>query len=95
MIKPAWSIICSKSVIDSESNNSTIFNVFEQLTIKLQQVQLDEPGIKIDLVFEIIAAWIRDNKDVPEKGVQRITVVRPDGNTEKSIEMPINYQMLS
>ena len=38
-IEHIWSIICSKSIIDQESNNLSLLNVIEQLTVDAKKIE--------------------------------------------------------
>ncbi|MCE9643268.1 MAG: hypothetical protein K8Q97_03010 [Candidatus Andersenbacteria bacterium] len=58
MIKHIWSVLCQKSVIDSDTNNITLFDILERIDIeiKIENPQLPEPErINIPINFEIVS----------------------------------------
>ncbi len=50
-----WSIICSNSVIDQETNNLSLFNVIEQITIQLNNNVEMNGAVMIPVPFEVIS----------------------------------------
>ena len=88
MIDHIWSIICSGSSIDSESNNVTIYNILEQLSINTPP---KEDGI-IRISFEIISLWARKISDKPVQGQELIQLKDPNDNILGSIEVNIDLQ---
>ena len=77
MIEHIWSVLCSRSVIDSETNNVSIQDVVEQITINA------EPAKNGFLPFplELITLWGRKKVDEPTKGTERVSFVTPSGKS--------------
>jgi hypothetical protein len=74
MIHHVWTVVCSRAVIDRDSNNVSLQNVVEQLTISR------EPGpVAIPVSLDIMTLWARADPDVPTKGRARTTFLSPSG----------------
>jgi hypothetical protein len=63
MIRHVWSVLCRRSIVDSESNNISLSDVLEQIEIK--------PAVKqkkyvVPLEFEITSLWMKtgDKKQI-------------------------------
>lgn len=81
MIDHIWSVLCSRSTIDTESNNVSLFNVIEQIN----PVGLPE-GARglLPMEVEIVSLWVRD--DVPGRGFTRVVIETPSSSVEPSAE---------
>jgi hypothetical protein len=86
MIRHIWTVACSRGVVDKASNNVSLQNVLEQLTI------IGEPShdLKLRLELAIVSFWIRSNMEQPAFGRVRVTFVSPSGEDLASIESEIN-----
>ena len=86
MLEHIWSVLCSRSVIDSETNNVSIQDVVEQITIN------DKPTENGFLPFsmELITLWGREDNSKPSKGYERIIFTTPSGKTEVISEAEID-----
>lgn len=85
MIEHIWSILCSRSVIDAETNNVSIQDVIEQIIISAKP--MDNGFLPIQL--ELITLWGREANDAI-KGVERVTFISPSGKTEVVSEAEID-----
>jgi hypothetical protein len=82
-----WSILCAGSSLDKESNNLTLYNVIEQLTISRPKTVAENTPIQLPLYMELITTW---KKIFPEDFVEseiKIDIVAPNGK----ILSEINY----
>jgi hypothetical protein len=86
MIEHIWSVLCSRSVIDSETNNVSIQDVVEQITVNAEPA---ENGF-LPFTFEIIPLWGRKDSDNPSKGMERVTFITPSGKSEVVSETEID-----
>jgi hypothetical protein len=77
MIEHIWSVLCSRSVIDSETNNVSIQDVVEQITINAEPA---ENGF-LPFPLELITLWGRKKVDEPTKGTERVSFVTPSGKS--------------
>src|SRR3990172_3519864 len=75
MIEHIWSVLCSRSVIDSETNNVSIQDVIEQITINAEPT---EDGF-LPFPLELITLWGRKEIDRPARGIERVSFVTPSG----------------
>lgn len=82
MIEHIWSVACTRALIDKDSNNVTLSEVLEQLTVEAAIPRSDFPGGEpvLPIEFEIVSFWIRTNPETPAKGVARILIQPPGGS---------------
>jgi len=86
MIRHVWTVLCSRALIDRDSNNMSIHNVLEQLNIVAQP----QPDLALNLHFEIISLWVRERADTPAHGLSRVTLIDPGGATTPVSELKID-----
>jgi len=86
MIEHIWSILCSRAVIDSETNNVSIQNVIEQIIIKAEPA---ENGF-LPIELELITLWGRKELNETAEGVERVTFITPSGKSEVISEAEID-----
>lgn len=86
MIEHVWTVVCSKAVIDRETNNVSLQNVLEQLHIK------GEPKSEglVPMPFDVISLWSRSDDNEPYEGPMRMTFVSPSGKKLITTEGRIN-----
>jgi hypothetical protein len=73
MIDHVWTVVCSHSVTDRDTNNVSIFNVIEQISI----IGEPKPQGVAPVRFEIVTLWARSDDDKPARGRSRITFMSP------------------
>lgn len=87
MIDHIWTVVCSRVVVDRESNNVSIQNVLEQLNIMGEP----KPDGMLPINVEIVSLWVRSDLDVPGRGRSRLTFLFPSGKRiEVSGELNVN-----
>jgi hypothetical protein len=91
MIKHVWSVLCKESVIQQD-NVLSIRDILESLTIEVKPLVSDAKLGQIypfnaALEFEI-CSYLEKTSLEKESGVIRLTIIRPDGKTEKEFENP-------
>ncbi|MBM3151373.1 MAG: hypothetical protein FJZ96_04085 [Chloroflexi bacterium] len=86
MIEHIWSVLCSQSVIDSETNTVSIQNVIEQILINSDP----KPDGFLPIPLELITLWGRKESDRTEKGIERVSFVSPSKNTNVVAEATID-----
>lgn len=86
MLEHIWSVLCSRSVIDSETNNVSIQDVIEQITIKAEPT---ENGF-LPFPLELITLWGRRDINKPSMGSERVAFVTPSGKNEIISEAEID-----
>jgi hypothetical protein len=73
MIDFVWAVLCSRSIIDQGTNNLSLIDVIEQISLSP-----DTPiPINIPLSFEVVTLWSRGDLEQSSKGWTRVTVYRP------------------
>ena len=77
MIDHVWSVLCSKTVTDKESNNVSLFNVTEQLN-----VEEDKFPSTVAIELEIASLWARARLEEPASGYARIRLLSADGSED-------------
>jgi hypothetical protein len=86
MIDHVWTVLCSRAVIDKNSNNVSIQNVIEQITIQGEP----QPEQGIDIAFEVVSLWSRSDSDVPSHGQARLTFLSPSGRRTGLVEFELD-----
>jgi hypothetical protein len=78
MIDHVWTVVCSRSATDRESNNLSLFDVLEQINLL---GPLPDPGARValPLQYEVISLWTRANPDDAEESTSRIRLMSPNG----------------
>ena len=88
MIKHVWSVLCRRSVIDSETNNLSLYDVFEQLTVDLKFKEQDKDKltkVTVPLEYEFVSLWYKQANSKFE-GQFKVDVWTPKGEIEKTFE---------
>ena len=85
-IDHVWSILCANAVVDSESNNLSLFNILEQLTVA-PDAQLPAT---ILVFFELVTLWSRTDLEQPGTGWSQVRVLEPQGKSAPLGKTPID-----
>lgn len=88
MIMHVWTVLCSRSSIDRETNNVSLFDVLEQITI---EDWAGHPGL-VPGQFELVSLWSRYELDRPSRGEARLTLRTPGGGTHAEQMQPIDLR---
>ena len=99
MIKHIWSVLCRKSSIDSETNNISLNDVFEQLGVDVTSNNGKFPEVvNLPIEFEIVSMWCREVLEKHLKADIQIELVNPTGKKMKEfaekVDMPVNMKRL-
>lgn len=73
MINHIWSVLCRNAVIDIDTNNVSIHDILEQITINAMPL---ENGV-LPFQFELITLWGRAESGRPTTGKSKVTLVAP------------------
>ena len=76
MIDHVWTVVCSRSVIDRDSNNVSLQNVIEQLSLRVEPV----PEGVCPIPLHVVTLWARTDLDVPARGYVRLTFLSPSSD---------------
>jgi len=88
MIKHIWSVLCLKSSVDNQTNNISLFDIFEQLEVKITKmegVDIPEGKINIGLSYELVNYWVKIGSVGEEKIDIKIDLMDPSNTTIKTI----------
>lgn len=77
MIRHVWSVLCTKSSIDTETNNVSLFEVIEQLELQFPGTSAPPRGVPLEL--ELLTLWARQDPATPVTGEMRIRLLSPQG----------------
>ena len=86
MIDHVWTVLCSRAVVDQETNNVSIQNAIEQINI----VGEPKPDAVIPKRFEVVTLFARSAPEVPCRGELRLTYRSPSDEILGTFERPIN-----
>lgn len=90
MIDRVWTVICSRAVIDRDSNNVSLQNAIEQIKVP-DSLPLDE-DVAVPLEWSIVTLWTRSDFDKEAYGYDRWVLVAPDGQELAHAEREINMR---
>jgi hypothetical protein len=80
MVDHIWTVFCTRSVIDKGSNNISLFEVLEKISV-VGEVQGGKDNKEATPVIPVnahlVTLWARENPSVPEKGRARIIFESP------------------
>lgn len=82
MIEHIWSVLCSRGIIDRDSNNVSLFEVLEQLNVSAPPPVTEESEIPFLIIScELVTLWARSNPAEPARGRARVRISAPSGKT--------------
>lgn len=58
-IKHAWTVLCNRSVIDTDTNVISLFDVFEQVEVgvEIKNNNIKKQTINVPLNYEVVSLW--------------------------------------
>lgn len=93
-MKVIWAILCQSTVIDRYTNNVSLFNVIEEITIPSTPPQgasgRGGMGAGAAVVFQLVSLWVRSDLAVPERGYGRIRLATPDNQISTGQEFEVD-----
>lgn len=78
MAEHLWSVACSRVCVDKFTNQVSIHDVLEEMTIALAEPAPDfstSPGFQH--TFQVVSLWRRSDPEVPEQGRCRLRALAP------------------
>lgn len=88
MIDHVWSVVCSRSATDRETNNVSLFEVIEQLNV-LGPLP-DGANVALPISYELVSLWSRADPAEPEESTARLTLIAPNDTEIHVQEFAIN-----
>lgn len=109
MAEHVWSVLCHKGCQDKETNQVSLLEVTEKLTIETREdlpdssAEQERPSDNalVRMPLELVSWWYRSDVNQPETAQARITVMAPDGEKigESELELPLestkSFRMIS
>jgi len=89
LIAHIWTVLCSGTAIDSETNNISLFGVMEQLQLFGARRPV-QGTVLVPTPMELVSLWERADWTVPARGTARIVVEFPDGHQNDPFDMDID-----
>lgn len=82
-----WAMVCGSSSVDQNTNNLSLFNVFEEITVNNLSAQIPQgqqqikPGDTIAVLFphEVITVWSRDDVNQEARAEMKVEFIDPSG----------------
>ena len=96
-VEHIWSLICSNSTIDSETNNLSLFNVIERITVTVPAAALDKAkadkskGLLTHVGFEVVSRFRKKTSNKTAAFDIRLRLLSP----ESRILMTSNEQRVA
>jgi|SRR3989344_2149542 len=85
-----WSVLCTNSSIDQQTNNVSLYNVIEQIHIDKAAFEAvtknPEEVVVANIVFEIVSLWKKDESAEDLKVEQRLDMLDPTGKLLDSVK---------
>lgn len=93
MLKNIWSVLCLKSVIDSETNNITLRDVFEQLDVEYDSKKNKPPILlSFPIEYEVTSLWSKKNNLKEVQSDVEIRVFSPSAKLVKTFPFKLNIE---
>ena len=83
MIRNIWSVLCTKSITDVQSQNVTLVEVPEELYILFDE---NEKALNVLINSELVTYWERENENIPGNGAFRVRLKFPEGSPEPELK---------
>lgn len=85
-IKHVWSVLCRRVVIDNHSNNLSLFDVFEQISLTVKKTGATDGGpnqspdklISVPFDYTLVSLWTKANSDKPAKANVKLELLDPN-----------------
>ena len=76
MSRHIWTVVCSRSVIDIDSQNISLFDITEQITLPLDFFNQSRQRM-LPIELEVVSLWARNATETPDKGRARLSFLSP------------------
>jgi len=88
VIEHVWTVVCSRAVVDQRSNNISLQNVVEQISLN----GTPTPGTGLRFPLDVMSLWARADLDRPAQGRGRLRFLSPTGAliTETEFEIDVS-----
>ncbi len=87
MAEHLWTVLCSKAVIDQDTNNVSLIEIVEELTLS---PLAGDKMVTLPVSFELVTLVKRSEPDQPESLMGQVSLLTPKGNKQLSAQFEIN-----
>lgn len=96
MIKHIWSVLCQKSIVDQQTNNVSLLDVFEALELEITPAQntmtSSNPEFNVPVQYEIISLLSKEKADPKDTQYSiRITLINPGGEKKILVDRELPF----
>jgi hypothetical protein len=98
MAELIWSVLCSKSLIEPQTNLLSLFEVIEKITLEGGEKKLldahaeGRKGILLSVQMQVVSFWRRSDPSKGETSEGRVILVNPRGETVAGQNFLINLK---
>lgn len=85
-MKHIWTVACSHAVVDRDSNNVSLLNIIEQLTIH----EAPRPDAILPIQLDVMTLWAREDAEIPTTDNSRLRLISPDGKALGAFESAVD-----
>lgn len=87
-----WSIVCQKGLVDRETNLLSVIDIFEQLTLPINDSTPfnGKDIVSVGFNYEVVTFWKRISGDKPIQGDVLIKIFSPNG--KELANFPIKFE---
>ena len=89
----SWAILCESAIVDKDTNNVSLVNVVEELTLPAAPPEIaatSDPSQLKPVSLAIVTLFARSDPSVPESGEAQIKIVAPDGRIGLSGQISVD-----
>jgi|SRR3989344_7063953 len=100
MLSHIWSLLCNKSLIDTDTNNISIIDVFERVDVNAKIALKNKQTLRVNIPvhFELVSFWFREKNNQVIKADVKVDFLNPTKEKIKTfsykIEIPNNLKRL-
>jgi len=85
MAKHQWTLLCAQATINSMTNNISLIEVTDELTLLVDPSIDLTTGFQVDTLvpatLTLVSSFERDDKNIPERHIGRMSLVSPSGRS--------------
>ena len=87
-----WALLCSSSSIDSETNNVSLTNIIEELTLGKEAFASNPEKIDLAVNFQIVSLIKKISGDKSFSIDIKLKLIDPNGTELNTVEYPVEMQ---
>jgi hypothetical protein len=90
MIRHLWSVICAKTITDSETHLVSLFDVIEGVSVVLKKPLSIEEKTLVQMKFDLVSAWYKEGEDGVNSAQCFLVLVGPTGEELAKSEFSVD-----